>query len=118
MRRSSPAGPSRRDHIDCIQKPRSRRERRRSLRLRRRRHLTEPARHKTNIMYICRVTGRSGQPGLAALLTDHPFDDDAPLISTTDRTVTAGETRAGAADVAARLRAQGLAPGQAVVVQL
>jgi long-chain acyl-CoA synthetase len=68
-------------------------------------------------MYICRV-GRSGQRGLAHLLTDHPFADEAPLMSMTDRMVTAGETRAGAADVSSQLRAQGLVPGQAVVVQL
>ncbi len=55
---------------------------------------------------------------LADLLTSHPFGDDAPLISTIDRTVTAGAARAGAAAVAAQLRAEGLEPDQAVVVQL
>lgn len=55
---------------------------------------------------------------LADLLTEHPFADGTPLISMTDRTVTAGEARAGAAAVAAQLRDQGVAPGQAVVVQL
>jgi long-chain acyl-CoA synthetase len=59
-----------------------------------------------------------GEGSLAELLTDHPLADDEPLISTTDRTVTAGEARAGAATVAVRLRAAGMAPGQAVVVQL
>jgi long-chain acyl-CoA synthetase len=55
---------------------------------------------------------------LADLLTEHPLTDDEPLISTTDRTVTAGEARAGATAVASQLRAEGMAPGQAVVVQL
>jgi long-chain acyl-CoA synthetase len=56
--------------------------------------------------------------GLADLLIDHPFDDNTPLISTSDRSVTAGQARAGAATVAAALRSRGLEPGQAVVVQL
>jgi long-chain acyl-CoA synthetase len=55
---------------------------------------------------------------LADLLTDHPFADDAPLISTADRSLSAHEARLGAAAVAEQLRAKGLEPGQAVVVQL
>lgn len=58
-------------------------------------------------------------PGeLANLLADHPFPDPDPLISTLQRTVTAGEARDGAANVAEQLRSRGLEPGQAVVVQL
>jgi long-chain acyl-CoA synthetase len=60
----------------------------------------------------------SPEPGLADLLTDHPFEDDTPLISMTDRSVTAGQARAGAATVAAELCSLGLEPGQAVVVLL
>ncbi|MGP0030108.1 MAG: class I adenylate-forming enzyme family protein [Acidimicrobiales bacterium] len=56
--------------------------------------------------------------GLAELLTGHPFDDDADLVCTADRRVTAGEVRRGAADVAAQLGALEVGPGQAVVVQL
>jgi long-chain acyl-CoA synthetase len=62
------------------------------------------------------MTARAGD--LAELLAAHPFPDDAPLICTVDRTVTAGEARRGAADIAERLRAGGLEPRQAVVVQL
>jgi long-chain acyl-CoA synthetase len=58
-------------------------------------------------------------PGqLADLLTDHPFPDADALISTVDRSVTAGEARAGAAEMAARLHEAGIEAGQAVVVQL
>jgi acyl-CoA synthetase (AMP-forming)/AMP-acid ligase II len=60
------------------------------------------------------VTGGS----LAALLTDHPFADPDALVSTVDRTLTAGEVRAGAAGMADQLRASGVEPGHAVVVQL
>jgi acyl-CoA synthetase (AMP-forming)/AMP-acid ligase II len=56
--------------------------------------------------------------GLADLLIAHPLSLDAALISMVDRTVTAGEARAGAQRVADRLRALGLQPAQAVVVQL
>jgi acyl-CoA synthetase (AMP-forming)/AMP-acid ligase II len=56
--------------------------------------------------------------GLGELLTEHPFPDASSLISTLDRTVTAGAARQGAATVAAQLQAMGLEPGQAVVVQL
>jgi long-chain acyl-CoA synthetase len=58
------------------------------------------------------------QSSLADLLTDHPFPDTETLISTVDRSVTAGEARVGAANIAARLREAGLESGQAVVVQL
>jgi long-chain acyl-CoA synthetase len=55
---------------------------------------------------------------LASLLAQHPFPDPAPLISTVSHTVTAGEARADAASISKQLRAQGLEPGQAVVIQL
>jgi long-chain acyl-CoA synthetase len=55
---------------------------------------------------------------LAELLTEHPFPDADVLISTLDRSVTAGTARLGAAGVGARLRSAGVEPGQAVVVQL
>jgi acyl-CoA synthetase (AMP-forming)/AMP-acid ligase II len=55
---------------------------------------------------------------LANLLVDHPLPDPAPLINTVSRTVTAGEARAAAAEIAVRLRQTGLEPGQAVVIQL
>jgi long-chain acyl-CoA synthetase len=58
-------------------------------------------------------------PGpLASLLVDHPFPDSAPLISTLQHTLTAGEVRDAAADVAGQLQSRGLEPGQAVVIQL
>jgi long-chain acyl-CoA synthetase len=62
------------------------------------------------------VTPSPGE--LAGLLADHPFPDSAPLISTAERTVTAGEARHRAVRVAEQLRARGLEPGQAVVIQL
>ena len=40
---------------------------------------------------------------LAALLIDHPFDDDEGLLHTVDLTVTAGQARSAARDVAAQL---------------
>ena len=52
---------------------------------------------------------------LAALLIDHPYRDDAPLLHTRDRSVTAGEARATARHVAAQL--DGIAQ-RAVAVQL
>ena len=55
---------------------------------------------------------------LAGLLTGHPLPDSASLISTVSRTCTAGETRSQATDMARQLRAGGLQPGQAVVIQL
>ena len=55
---------------------------------------------------------------LAALLLEHPFADDEPLLHTVDRTVTAGEARASARAVAASLAAAGVGPGQAVAVQM
>lgn len=56
--------------------------------------------------------------GLAELLTDHPFADDEPLLCTAESAVTAGEARAAARKTADELRRLGVAPGQAVVVQL
>jgi acyl-coenzyme A synthetase/AMP-(fatty) acid ligase len=58
------------------------------------------------------------EPNLAALLMEHPFGDDRALLHTLDRTVTAGEARRGAQDLAARLSAAGVQPGHAVAVQL
>ena len=55
---------------------------------------------------------------LASLLLDHPFADDEPLLCTLDSSVSTGEARAGAADVAERVRAGGVEAGQAVAVQL
>ena len=53
-------------------------------------------------------------PNLAALLLDHPLDDDAALLHTADRSLRAGEARRDARAFAARLRAAGVVPGQAV----
>jgi acyl-CoA synthetase (AMP-forming)/AMP-acid ligase II len=55
---------------------------------------------------------------LASLLMDHPFADDEDLLHTLDRSVTAGEARAEARAVAADIAAAGVAPGQAVALQL
>jgi long-chain acyl-CoA synthetase len=55
---------------------------------------------------------------LAALLTGHPFADDAVLVSTSGHDVTAGEMRTGAADIARQLTEAGVHTGQGVVVQL
>src|SRR5436190_13119208 len=52
---------------------------------------------------------------LASLLMDHPFADDEGLLHTIDRTVSAGEARARAIEVAASL---GSLRGRAVAVQL
>jgi long-chain acyl-CoA synthetase len=56
--------------------------------------------------------------GLGDLLSDHPFGDHDILLSTAARAMTAGDVRRGAEEVAAQLKADGLEPGQAVVVQL
>ncbi|HEY4396577.1 MAG TPA: AMP-binding protein, partial [Acidimicrobiia bacterium] len=55
---------------------------------------------------------------LAELLLSHPFDDDAPLLHTIDRAVTAGDARRAAATTATQLRDSGVEPGQPVAVQL
>lgn len=55
---------------------------------------------------------------LASLLLDHPFADDEPLLCTLDSSVSAGEARSEAADVAERVRAGGVEAGQALAVQL
>jgi long-chain acyl-CoA synthetase len=55
---------------------------------------------------------------LAALLTGHPFADQEVLVSTSAHDVTAGEIRAGAADIAHRLEGVGVQAGQGVVVAL
>lgn len=57
-------------------------------------------------------------PGLAALLTAHPFADGEGLLHTADETVTAGAARAAARATAAQLRALGVEPGHAVAAQL
>jgi acyl-coenzyme A synthetase/AMP-(fatty) acid ligase len=55
---------------------------------------------------------------LADLLTAHPFSDGEDLISTVDRTVTAGMARGEATRIGAEVLSAGVQPGQAVVVQL
>jgi len=55
---------------------------------------------------------------LAALLMDHPFAADQPLLHTIERSVTTGEAQAEARALAAKLRALGVEPHQAVAVQL
>jgi long-chain acyl-CoA synthetase len=55
---------------------------------------------------------------LALLLLDHPFGDDEPLLHTAERSVTAGEARAVAHQVAGRLAETGEVAGRAVAVQL
>ncbi len=55
---------------------------------------------------------------LSELLVSHPFDDDAPLLHTIERALTAGEARHAAATTATQLRDSGVEPGQAVAVQL
>jgi acyl-CoA synthetase (AMP-forming)/AMP-acid ligase II len=54
---------------------------------------------------------------LAELLVSHPFPDDAPLLHTHDRSVTAGAARRDARATAGRLRAAGIEPGKLVAVQ-
>jgi len=54
---------------------------------------------------------------LASLLESHPFADDEELLLTIDRAVTVGEARNQARAFAAELKANGVAPGQAVIVQ-
>lgn len=53
---------------------------------------------------------------LATLVTEHPFDNDRNLLFGTARTRTAGETRAEAHELADRLRAAGVRPGNPVCV--
>ena len=55
---------------------------------------------------------------LAALLLDHPFADEEPLLHTVERSVSAGEARARARVIASELRDLGVQPGQAVAVRL
>jgi acyl-coenzyme A synthetase/AMP-(fatty) acid ligase len=55
---------------------------------------------------------------LTDLLIDHPFADDEGLLYTIEETVTAGEARRQATDLAERLRRIGVAPGQAVAGML
>jgi acyl-coenzyme A synthetase/AMP-(fatty) acid ligase len=57
------------------------------------------------------------EENLASLLRDHPFTDQV-LVSTADRDVRAHEIRSATDAMAQALRAQGVAPGQAVVVEL
>ena len=54
---------------------------------------------------------------LASLLESHPFADDEELLLTIDRAVTVGEARNQARAFAAELKANGVEPGQAVIVQ-
>lgn len=53
---------------------------------------------------------------LAALLLEHPFTDDEPLVHGTTVTWTKGDAVARVAEWAADLRCAGVGPGQAVVV--
>lgn len=55
---------------------------------------------------------------LAALLQEHPFADADPLLHTVDESLSAGDARQRAREVAARLADLGVAAGQAVAVQL
>jgi acyl-CoA synthetase (AMP-forming)/AMP-acid ligase II len=57
-------------------------------------------------------------PNLADLLLEHPFGDDAALLYTVDRSLSAGAARRAARTAAEALRAAGVQPGQAVAVQL
>jgi acyl-coenzyme A synthetase/AMP-(fatty) acid ligase len=54
---------------------------------------------------------------LASLLESHPFADHDELLITADRAVMAGEARQQARAFAAELEANGVKPGQAVIVQ-
>jgi long-chain acyl-CoA synthetase len=56
--------------------------------------------------------------GLAALLVEHPFPDDEPLLHGVRESLTAGAARAEARAVAGALRDGGVEPGSAVAVQL
>jgi acyl-CoA synthetase (AMP-forming)/AMP-acid ligase II/alkylation response protein AidB-like acyl-CoA dehydrogenase len=55
---------------------------------------------------------------LADLLVSHPFDDDAPLLHTIERAVTAGDARRAAARSAKHLGDAGVERGRPVAVQL
>ena len=55
---------------------------------------------------------------LSSLLMDHPFGDADGLLHTAQRTVTAGEARAAAVELASTLGSAGVRPGQAVAVRL
>ncbi|MGZ4799255.1 MAG: class I adenylate-forming enzyme family protein [Acidimicrobiia bacterium] len=57
-------------------------------------------------------------PSLASLLIDHPFADSEPLLHGPETMLTAGEARAAARGVAARLTDAGVQPGHAVAVQM
>jgi acyl-CoA synthetase (AMP-forming)/AMP-acid ligase II/alkylation response protein AidB-like acyl-CoA dehydrogenase len=64
-----------------------------------------------DVVYKLRVS-------LADLLVSHPLDDDAPLLHTIERAMTAGEARRAAATSAKELRDAGVEPGRPVAVQL
>ncbi len=55
---------------------------------------------------------------LAALLVDHPFADNEPLLHAPEESMTAGAARAAARELASALVEAGVEPGQAVAVQL
>ena len=55
---------------------------------------------------------------LAALLVDHPFADDEPLLHSATASLTAGAARVAAREVARALLGAGVGPGRAVAVQL
>ncbi len=60
----------------------------------------------------------TGSDSLVALLMSHPFADDQPLLHTATTAVLAGEARSAAQERAARLRAAGIGPGDAVAAPL
>ncbi len=55
---------------------------------------------------------------LAELLLEHPFPDHQPLLHTIHQSVTAGDARERARELAERICSLGVRPGQAVAVQL
>jgi long-chain acyl-CoA synthetase len=69
---------------------------------------TDPEREKGQVSVVT----------LAALLFDHPFADDEPLLHSATESMTAGAARAAARDLAASLRDAGIDPGRAVAVQV
>jgi acyl-coenzyme A synthetase/AMP-(fatty) acid ligase len=60
----------------------------------------------------------TGDPNLSTLLFEHPFADGEDLLHTSERTVTAGESRSMALSTARQLSGAGVTTGEAVVVQL
>jgi long-chain acyl-CoA synthetase len=65
-----------------------------------------------------REKGQVSPVTLAALLIDHPFSDDEPLLHSPTESMTAGAARAAARALARTLAEAGVEPGAAVAVQL